>query len=95
MGKRSSAPPEQRTAPARTSAATFDEVVAIRLSRRQVLKGALSLAAVSFFGGRQAIRPALAQAASPLLGFTAIPTSKADAVHVPPGYVAEVLFAWG
>lgn len=96
MGKKNfSATPEPATLPARSSAATFDEVVAMRLSRRQVLKGALGLAAVSFFGGRQGLGSGAALGASPLLGFTPIPTSKADTVVVPPGYVAEVLFAWG
>ncbi|MGV8823428.1 PhoX family protein [Methylibium petroleiphilum] len=30
-----------------------------------------------------------------LLGFRAVPASSADAVVVPPGYVAEVIYAWG
>lgn len=73
---------------------TFTEVLAKRLSRRQVLKGAVGVAFVSFMGGRQALLTGLAEA-SPLFGFSAIPVSKDDTVHVPPGYVAEVLFAWG
>lgn len=75
--------------------ASFDEVVAARLSRRQVLRGTLAFAALSFFGSRQAMTPAAVAAGSPLLGFTGVPTSRADAVQVPPGYLWEQVIAWG
>jgi secreted PhoX family phosphatase len=74
---------------------SFGEVVARRLSRRQVLKGALGLAAASFFGGRDVVRPDPSRAATPLFGFAGIPVSKADTVEVPPGYVWDVVLAWG
>jgi secreted PhoX family phosphatase len=42
-----------------SSRKTFDEVLAARVSRRGVLKGSLSLAAASLFGGCQPVREAL------------------------------------
>ena len=30
-----------------------------------------------------------------MLGFTSVPVSTADTVVVPPGYAADVLYAWG
>ena len=35
------------------------------------------------------------EAAGALFGFHGVPVSKEDEVVVPPGYTAEVLFAWG
>ena len=70
---------------------TFEEVVTARLSRRRLLQGGLVAAALSVLG-----RPAApADAAPPLLGFKSVPVSVADTVVVPPGYTAEVLYAWG
>jgi secreted PhoX family phosphatase len=66
-------------------------------ARRQLLRWGPGLAAATFFaplagcatgevgGGRPA----------PRLGFQSVPASPADAVTVPPGYVAEVLAPWG
>jgi len=71
------------------------EALAVKhLSRRQVLKGALGAGIVTFLGGPgRFVSQVLA--ASPLLGFTSVPVSKDDAVHLPPGYVYDVLFAGG
>jgi secreted PhoX family phosphatase len=66
---------------------TFSDVLRARLSRRRVLTGGLSAAGLGWLG------PA-AWAGSPL-GFTGVPVSSADTLVVPPGYVAEVLYAWG
>ena len=77
-------------------------MVAARWSRRAVLGGGLGAGLVAFLGG-----PSLAGAATGgataqtarrprgLLGFTPVPTSDADTVTVPDGYVAEVLIPWG
>jgi uncharacterized protein len=74
-----------------SSNSTFQEIVSTRLSRRRLLQGGLAAAAVSMLG-----RATLVQAQVPsLLGFTGIPVSTADTVTVPPGYTAEVLYAWG
>ncbi|MFO0441117.1 MAG: PhoX family protein [Betaproteobacteria bacterium] len=76
-----------------SSNTTFSEVLEARLSRRGLLKGAaaaavaasLPLAGCAGTGGRR----------EPVLGFTGISTSTADAVRVPQGYTASVLYAWG
>jgi secreted PhoX family phosphatase len=70
---------------------TFAEVHATRVSRRDVLRGGLGAAAAALAG------PALPSraVASSLLGFSAVPISTADTITVPPGYTAEVLYAWG
>src|SRR5262245_66589265 len=70
---------------------TFNDVVAERLSRRGVLKGTFGVSLASFLGG-------LVQrtaAAGPLLGFIGIPISRADTVSLPPGYIWQVVNAWG
>lgn len=70
---------------------TLEEIAKARLSRRGAIVG--GLAAV---GGITALlRSVPASAGGPLLGFTGIAPSSADAVVVPPGYSAEVLIAWG
>jgi uncharacterized protein len=71
----------------------FSNIVAARLSRRHVLEGGLGAAAMALLGGVRS-RDAHAQGGLPF-GFTSVPTSKADALVVPGGYTAEVLYAWG
>ena len=66
---------------------TFSDVLQARLSRRSLLTGGLSAAGLGWLG------PA-AWASRPL-GFTGVPVSTADTLVVPPGYVAEILYAWG
>jgi secreted PhoX family phosphatase len=72
----------------------FEAVLRARYSRRQVLAGGLVAAGAALLGPA-GLRPRTAQGASGLLGFRGIPVSKADTVVVPPGYTAEVLYAWG
>ena len=76
-----------------TSNPSLDDVLAIRYSRRQVLTGGLVAAGSALLGG--GVRPRTARAASDLIGFRGIPVSRADTVVVPPGYLAEVVYAWG
>jgi len=66
---------------------TFADVLHARLSRRSFLTSGLAAAGLGWLG------PA-AWASSPL-GFAGVPVSTADALVVPPDYVAEVLYAWG
>ncbi|XYH99149.1 PhoX family protein [Sorangium sp. So ce1128] len=84
----------------RRSPQLFADVVAARLSRRELLEGSVGLAALSFLGcgtqpaaAPQARAPAQKQAQ--LLGFTQVPVSKGNQIVVPPGYGAQVLLAWG
>jgi len=73
----------------RSGNAVFTDVVATRLSRRDVLAGGLGAAVALAFG-----RPELARGQN-LVGFTAVPVSAEDRVVVPAGYSAEVLYSWG
>ncbi len=74
-------------------------------TRRQVLGGALGLAAARFLSvgavGAAAgtataqVQAAATSAACRGLGFTEVPPSTADSFLVPPGYTATVLLPWG
>jgi hypothetical protein len=72
---------------------SFQEVLAQRLSRRDVLAGGLATAAMTLMSGGAPPRPA--RAATPLFGFEGVPVSRQDRVVVPSGYTAEALYAWG
>ncbi len=77
---------------------TFDAILSAHLSRRKVLAGGLGLAAGAFFGLPKAgSLPGVEQAAASTFTswFTSVPVSSGDNVVVPPGYRAEVLYAWG
>ncbi len=76
---------------------TFYEVIEARASRRGFLVGGLAAAVTGLLGAGVSTRGALAQstAARALLGFTPVPTSEDDAIHVPAGYRAQVLARWG
>ena len=69
---------------------SLHDVLDASLSRRRLLQGALGTAALGFLSPKAL----LAQSAS-LLAFQGVSISQEDAVIVPPGYVAEVLYAWG
>jgi hypothetical protein len=73
---------------------TFESVLVTRYSRRQLLTGGLVAAGAALLG-RGGLGPPTARAAEGLLGFRGVPVSRADTVVVPPGYTAEVLYAWG
>ncbi|WP_295640033.1 PhoX family phosphatase [uncultured Methylibium sp.] len=66
-------------------------------ARRVVVGGGLAAALRRVLAPLAGLASAGAVAARrrPLLGFDSVPTSVADTVVVPPGYVAEVLIAWG
>lgn len=73
---------------------SFEQILEARLSRRQVLQGAVALAVAG------SLPLSLAGCATGLkregrLGFQGVSTSTADAVRVPDGYAANVLYAWG
>jgi hypothetical protein len=67
----------------------FTDLVAARMSRRQVLAGGLGAAAAVALGLPTPLR------AAGLLGFASVPVSADDRVSVPAGYTVEVLYAWG
>lgn len=72
---------------------SLDDIIAVRVSRRDMLKGSLGLAAMSFLSGCSGLRGSAP--AGPLIGFSSIPTSRADAVVVPPEYTWQVVNRWG
>lgn len=77
-------------APSNPSAApTLDDLL-MKISRRDSFRIGLGALAIPFFAN-------LANAAAVELPFTfsSVGVSSDDAVHVPPGYVAEVLYPWG
>jgi secreted PhoX family phosphatase len=69
----------------------FRDVLEARLSRRDWLRGA---GALSLFAGLSACATG-ARGTAPALTFTPIGPSAEDALRVPPGYEATVLFRWG
>jgi secreted PhoX family phosphatase len=89
---------------------TFDSVLTARLSRRGLLRGGVGTAGTALFGsmalvacggGNDGDAPPPAPAPPPpapaekLLGFQAVPKSLADAVSIPAGYTASVIYALG
>ena len=71
-------------------------------ARRRLLRLTMGGAAAALYGALAAgCSPpragpgTLPQAAAPRLGFAGVPPSRADALVVPPGYVAEVIAPWG
>ncbi len=79
---------------------TFEEVMAARLSRRQVVGTGVAAGVAAALGGVGSLLAAVPAEARgrprpPLLGFQGIPVSALDEVKVPDGYTAEVLIAWG
>jgi len=77
---------------------SFAALLEARLSRREALKASLGMAAL---GVAESVLPGCAgpqgatRSAAARPGFKAVPVSTADAVVVPPGYSAKVLYAWG
>jgi secreted PhoX family phosphatase len=67
----------------------------IDMQRRRVLQGGTALAVASFFGLPDLNKIGQAFAAGPLIGFSGIPVSSDDLVHLPSGYTLQVLYAWG
>jgi secreted PhoX family phosphatase len=75
---------------------TFEEVLSARLSRRTVLKAGATAAAAGFMAplvglpGCASDDPRIVE-----LGFDSIATQTGNAITLPPGYTARVLFAYG
>jgi secreted PhoX family phosphatase len=82
-----------------TNNQTFDSVLRARLSRRSLLRGSFGTAATALLGGLGVTACGSDDDAAPepvkALGFGAVGKSLADAVSVPAGYTATVLYALG
>jgi secreted PhoX family phosphatase len=68
------------------------DLIQIRLSRRNALKGLMASAALGAIG--VGLNPRGASAA-PKLGFTEIPHAYDENLHIPQGYTAKTLLRWG
>lgn len=77
----------------------FDHVLALRISRRAVLKGSIGAAAVLYFGGSAMLRSAVANAQQTAPGlklkFNAVAKNKEDKVTLPAGYSWSLLLGTG
>ena len=83
----------------------FDDVLQASLQRRSLLKGGLSMGAMTALGafgvaGCNSSNPTetaakVADRSQAVLNFNSIPGSLTDAVSVPSGYTAQVLVPWG
>ena len=86
----------------RSANPTFDSIFNSRMSRRNMLRGGLGVAAtvaLPTFGlagcGSDTVAATAPLAAEKLLGFAAVAKSLADTVSVPAGYSVSVLYALG
>jgi secreted PhoX family phosphatase len=79
---------------------TFDNILQARLSRRGLLRGGVGTFGTAMLGGLSLSAcgggdDEVAAPAEKMLAFAAVPKSLADAVAVPAGYTASVLYALG
>ena len=80
----------------RSSNPALHQLLAPRLSRRQMVQGGLVAAGLALLGrSLPGLEPGHVEAQSTLLGFTGVPVSTADTVTVPEGYTVQVFYAWG
>src|SRR5262245_15438676 len=74
----------------------FTHILVEHLSRRRLLQGGLGAAGMVMLHGPLGHgRDQHAEAAGALFSFQGVPRSTVDSIVVPPGYTAEVIFAWG
>ncbi len=74
----------------------FFDVIKVNQTRRQLLQGGFSLAALAMLAGTAGCqRPVTRFGAAPVLAFRAVSASTQDTVRVPPGYTVQVLYGWG
>jgi len=73
----------------------FSKMVNARLSRRGFLFGSAAIGAGTFLALNPVAKAIAGSINSPLLNFTAIPTSTADKITVPADYTTRNLMSWG
>ncbi len=79
-----------------SAGATFQEIAALRFSRRAALKGLLATSALTAMGTALApARQAQASTADSSLKFTEVPHAYDEKFHVAEGYDAQILLRWG
>jgi uncharacterized protein len=76
---------------------TMGDIIAERLSRRDIMRGALAVSAITAAVTPAALREAAAQAANttPSFGFKEIAAGSDERHHVADGYDADILIRWG
>ena len=78
-----------------------ERAIVAQPNRRRLLLGGLGVATLPFLsglaacGGNDDDEPAAAAPAEQMMAFAAVPTSSADSVVVPAGYVATAFLPWG
>lgn len=79
-----------------TDNSTFAEILQTRVSRRDVLRTGVALAGAATVAGLPFDTPAhTVTTGQKLLGFNAVPKSRADSVLIPEGYTASIIYALG
>ena len=79
-----------------TANPTMGEIIAQRYSRRELVRGALAVTAISATIGPLALAASRqARAATPSFGFSEVQAGVDPTHHVAPGYRAEILIRWG
>ncbi|MFC4309344.1 PhoX family protein [Steroidobacter flavus] len=73
----------------------FEDLLAQRLTRRQILRAGAAIAPMAMAGSALFASPAANASRTSQLGFKPIQGSKADAIVLPPGYTHDVLIRWG
>ncbi|NNG03800.1 MAG: DUF839 domain-containing protein, partial [Inquilinus sp.] len=79
----------------RSSTPTIGDVINTRFGRRDVMRGALAVSAISATLGPAALVSTTAKAAMSRYEFDEISHGVDETHHVAPGYSAEVLIRWG
>lgn len=77
---------------------TMGEIIALRYNRRDLMRGALAVTAISATLGPLALassRRAEAASSTPSFGFTEIEAGVDEKHYIAPGYRAQVLIRWG
>ena len=75
---------------------TMGDIIAARYSRRDLVRGALAVTAISATLGPLALASSRkAQAATPSFGFAEVEAGVDPNHHVAPGYQADILIRWG
>ena len=75
---------------------TFGDIVNRRFGRRDVLRGALAVGAISTLAGSMGLLSAKkALASQPTFNLTEIEHGVDETHHVAPGYDADILIRWG
>lgn len=78
-----------------SAAPSLGDVIATRLSRRDLVGGVLATTAIGAVLSEAAVAATRQASTTPSFDFTEIPAGSDDTLHVAPGYDADVLVRWG